>query len=302
MQKHCSTGRRAKNAALVVYPPGRGPDTRPRSAAALPVGGADHARRTKRQRTRRSRKRRFKPSGPGPGSRRGTYSARPPPLLRAALPWSYGRRGGHEERRPPARAGLCRFRWRWNAARRGLYLPHPRPTSPGLGGASRSGHAGRLATAERLLLNAWRELSVENLSGRCPRTGVGLPNTDPEGKGITMLDMDTFLIILYVTVDDSRQSRPPKRRPGPTRTLRKRGPHPGHLHPVIQVRQRTGFLPLRLAMAFQCVPNDSHERFQGTAGGVSIPEHQDAHGQPEVHALDLPHRRALRRRGDRRLG
>src|SRR5829696_4563854 len=34
----------------------------------------------------------------------------------------------------------------------------------------------------RHLLDAWWELSVGNLSGRCPHTRVGLP-TDPEGKG-----------------------------------------------------------------------------------------------------------------------
>src|SRR5215210_424150 len=32
------------------------------------------------------------------------------------------------------------------------------------------------------LLNAWCELSVRDLRGRCPRTRVGLL-TDPEGKG-----------------------------------------------------------------------------------------------------------------------
>ena len=31
-------------------------------------------------------------------------------------------------------------------------------------------------------LNAWCELSIEGLNGRCPQTKVGLL-TDPEGKG-----------------------------------------------------------------------------------------------------------------------
>ncbi len=34
-----------------------------------------------------------------------------------------------------------------------------------------------------------------------------------------MVDMDTFLTTLYVTVDDFCQSRPPKRRPGPNASL-----------------------------------------------------------------------------------
>jgi hypothetical protein len=34
-----------------------------------------------------------------------------------------------------------------------------------------------------------------------------------------MVDVDTFLTALYVTVDDFRQSHPPKRRPGPQASL-----------------------------------------------------------------------------------
>ncbi|MBA3474425.1 MAG: IS982 family transposase, partial [Rubrobacter sp.] len=34
-----------------------------------------------------------------------------------------------------------------------------------------------------------------------------------------MVDVDTFLTTLYVTVDDFCQSRPPKRRPGPEASL-----------------------------------------------------------------------------------
>ena len=34
-----------------------------------------------------------------------------------------------------------------------------------------------------------------------------------------MLDVDTFLTILYVMVDDFSHSQPPKRRPGPEASL-----------------------------------------------------------------------------------
>jgi len=43
-----------------------------------------------------------------------------------------------------------------------------------------------------------------NLRGRCPRTRVGLPVPFPKGKEpySLMVDVDTFLTILYVMVDD----------------------------------------------------------------------------------------------------
>ncbi len=61
-----------------------------------------------------------------------------------------------------------------------------------------------------------------------------------------MLDVDTFLTTLYVMVDDFCHSRTPKKE---ARTevvpLRERGHHPGHLRPVVAIRQREGLLPLR---------------------------------------------------------
>lgn len=55
------------------------------------------------------------------------------------------------------------------------------------------------------------------MSGRCPRSRVGSPNTDPQGKGrpILVLEVGTSLITtLYVITDDFCRSRPPKRHPG----------------------------------------------------------------------------------------
>ena len=97
------------------------------------------------------------------------------------------------------------------------------------------------------MANAWCELLVEDLSGRCPPIRVGLP-TDPEGKGteLLMVDVDTFLTTLYVIADDFCQSRRPKKRPGPEASLSE--------SEVITlaifarwspVRQREGLLPLR---------------------------------------------------------
>jgi hypothetical protein len=70
--------------------------------------------------------------------------------------------------------------------------------------------------------DAWCELSVRNLRGRYPRTKVGLL-TDPqkERNRLFLIDMDTFLTTLYVTVDNFCQSHllPEKARPGPRASL-----------------------------------------------------------------------------------
>src|SRR5215211_9260879 len=61
-----------------------------------------------------------------------------------------------------------------------------------------------------------------NLRGRCPRTRVGLPVPFPKGKEpySLMVDVDTFLTILYVMVDDFCQSRPQtEQHPGPDASL-----------------------------------------------------------------------------------
>jgi hypothetical protein len=77
-----------------------------------------------------------------------------------------------------------------------------------------------LRRPRKLSLNAWCELSGEGLSGRCQRFRVGLPPV-PEGKRnrLLMLDVDTFLTILYVTVDEFCQTRAPRMRPGPKASL-----------------------------------------------------------------------------------
>lgn len=135
-----------------MYPLTCGPGTRPRSAAALPVGRADHARPAAYRGARRSR-RCVGALDPGLKPRRGAHRARPPPLLRAVLPRRHGRRGGHE-RRPPAPACLPGLRPRRDLARRGLHGPHPRSAPPGFSRAVRRTHPRRVAAARRAVLTS----------------------------------------------------------------------------------------------------------------------------------------------------
>jgi hypothetical protein len=48
-----------------------------------------------------------------------------------------------------------------------------------------------------------------------------------------MLDVDTFLTILYVTVEDFCQTRAPRMRPAPKASLCERGHNPLHLRPLL---------------------------------------------------------------------
>ena len=141
---------RTKSVAL-VYPPTYGPDTRPPSAAPLPVGGTYHARRATHRGTHRPCQRRAGSLGISSKSRRGARRARSPPLFRAVLPWCYGR-GGDYEQRPTAPACLPGPRPRRGDARCGLYNPHPQPAPPSVGGAERHPPPAGVAPTKQVFL------------------------------------------------------------------------------------------------------------------------------------------------------
>src|SRR5215216_7609473 len=109
------------------------------------------------------------------------------------------------------------------------------------------------AAGKSITLNAWCELFGQNLSGRCPQIRVGLL-TNAEGKGPTPYARCGHLP--HHTLRYGRRLLPLPRAENETRTrgvsLCKRGDHPGYLRPVVQVRQREGFLPLRPDQAALC--------------------------------------------------
>src|SRR5215208_1761288 len=83
--------------------------------------------------------------------------------------------------------------------------------------------SGELLPVARILdrievqLNAWCELSTRNLSGRCPRTKVGMP-PDPEGKGTDPCSMWTPSS-LHSTSWSTTSATASRQKGGPARKL-----------------------------------------------------------------------------------
>ena len=95
------------------------------------------------------------------------------------------------------------------------------------------------------------------MSGRCPRTKVGLP-PDPVGKGTDPCSMWTpssahstssLMTSAAPTApnSDAPAPRPPFPRARSSRNLR--------LHPMVEIRQRARLLPLRPEPSARCVPH-----------------------------------------------
>jgi hypothetical protein len=127
----------------------------------------------------------------------------------------------------------------------------------------------------RHLLNAWWELSVGDLSGRCPHTRVGLP-TDPEGKGTDSSwlmwtpSSPHFTLRLTTSATPIRQ----KSDPAPSLPLRKRNHHPHHLRPVVPFRKRAGLLPLRPDQPARCLPYPAQSLTVQPPGALLYPAHR----------------------------
>src|SRR5215210_8849770 len=94
-------------------------------------------------------------------------------------------------------------------------------------------------------LNAWCELSGEDLRGRCPRSRVGLL-PDPEGKG-TDSSHGRCGHLPHYTLRYGRRLLPLPFADKETRpasiAVCKRGDHPGHLRSVGAVPLQTRLLP-----------------------------------------------------------
>jgi hypothetical protein len=98
-------------------------------------------------------------------------------------------------------------------------------------------------------LNAWCELTVEDLSGRCPQTRVGLPNTDPEGKGTDSSCSTWTPSSPHFTSWWTTSATPARKKSGFPDPMRRsalaRVMHPRYLLPMEPLQQRAGLLPLR---------------------------------------------------------
>ena len=133
-------------------------------------------------------------------------------------------------------------------------------------------------------LNAWCELPVGNLSGRCPPSRVGLLPV-PEGKGTDSSWSMWTPSSPHFTLRSTTSATPIRQkatRPS-SLPLRERDRHPHHLRPVVPLHQRAGLLPLRPGQPARCLPYPAQSLAIQPPGALPYPAHRGfllAPGEP----------------------
>ena len=127
------------------------------------------------------------------------------------------------------------------------------------------------------LSNAWCELSVGDLCGRCPPSrGVGFLPPDPQRKGTDSLwlmwtpSSPHFTLRLMISATPIRQESEPA--PKPPSPKAKSSPSPSSPAGPAS-RQRAGLLPLRPEQPHRCLPYAAHSLTVQPPGALLYPAH-----------------------------